>query len=207
MPSATTTEAQVCNLALVFVGHGQAILDNLDENTSEAKACKVIYSRVRDELLEKYSWKFAKRRAVLALSATEERSGWGFVYALPVDCLAPLYIYAGTRNPDGNGKIPFDWEAGVDGAIAGPALLLTDQEDAELVYTAQVKTVALFTPGFVKALAWAVAVELCLVLPVKPQVALAIEGKAKRALLEAKASMENHSQRDREPESEYISGR
>jgi len=205
--SAVTTEAEVCNGALLDVGHGQFI-DNLNENTMEAKACKVIYARTRDWLLERFPWKFAQRRAVLALSLAETRNAWAYCYALPSDCLAPLSIaYPGLRNPQQGSGIRFDWEAGVNGAIAGPGILTTDQSGAELIYTAQVTTVALFTPGFVEALEWALAAKLCLVLPIKPGVALQVKAEARRSLHEAAAAMANHSFQDLSPESEFVTAR
>lgn len=200
MPSAATTAAEIANLALSYAGHGLD-LDNLNEDTNEARAALRCYGPARDELLERYQWKFATKRATLAILANEERDGWGFVYALPADCLVPRYIWSGVRNPNADEKVPFDVEATDTGAC-----LLTDAEDAVLVYTARIEEVSRFTPGFVKALAWAIAVELCLVLPIDAKKALAIENKATRARLEALAAQGN-TQKDRVAESEYITGR
>lgn len=205
MPSSVASEADICNGALVCVGVGQ-FLDNLSEDTAEARACDQIYARTRDALLEKAPWKFARRRAVLALS-TEERTGWAYVYALPSDCLAPLFLDPGVLMPAAAERVPFDWEAGTSGSVAGPALLLTNQEEAELHYTARVENVSLFSPGFVEALEWAIAAKLALVLPIKPALAAQAKVEAKRLLLEATATMLNHSQRSPAAESEYVSGR
>ena len=195
-------EAQIANLALAYVGHGQT-LNALTESNAAARACTTVYASARDELLEKYNWKFARKHSVLALLSGVTRSAWAYCYELPVDCLAPRSIWSGIRTPTLDQRIPFDWEAG----DSGPSILVTDQAEAELEYTAKVTTVALFTPGFIKALAWAMAVELCMVLPVKPELALGIDKKAFRALAEAVKAMEGSAKKDPAPDSEYISER
>lgn len=197
-----TTEVQVANLALAYVGHAAPIL-SFNDNTAAARACRTVYEPMRDALLERYNWKFARKHAVLALLAGVERTAWEYCYELPVDCLAPRAIWPGIRTPRLDQRIPFDWEAG----DTGPSILVTDQVDAELEYTAKETTVAKFTPGFVKALAWAMAVELSLVLPIKPELALRVEAKAKVALAEAVAAMEGSARKDPPPDSEYVSER
>ena len=197
-----TTEAQVANLALAFVGHA-APITSLADNTAAARACNSIYAPARDALLERYNWKFARKHVVLALLSGVERTAWAYCYELPADCLAPRALWSGTRTPRVDERIPFDWEAGDTGA----SILVTDQADAELEYTAKETTVAKFTPGFVKALAWAMAVELALVLPVKPALALRLDDKAKMALAQAVAAMEGTARKDAAPDSEYITER
>lgn len=191
---------EVCNLALSYVGHGLD-LDNLNEDTNESRSAKRCYVPARDELLERKEWKFATRRATLALLAGEERDGWTYVYALPSDCIAARSIYAGTLTPTEDQKVPFDIEATATGAC-----LLTDEEDAILIYTARIEETSRFTPGFVKALAWHIAVELCLVLPIDDDKAQKIEKKAAQALLQGYAAQAN-LQKSVPPESEYVSGR
>lgn len=197
-----STEVGLCNLALVFVGHASPI-SSLNDNTAAARACKSVYESARDELLEKHNWKFARKHAVLGLLSGVERSAWAYCYELPVDCIAPRSVWPGTRTPTEDEKIPFDWEAG----DSGPSILVTDEPEAELEYTAKVTTVGLYSPGFVKALAWAIAVELCLVLPIDDDKAMKVDLKARRALLEAKAAIDTTGKKDPAPLSEYETGR
>lgn len=206
MASATQTAVEVCNESLLYVGHGQTIND-LEEETMEARACKVYYAKARDALLQALWWKFATKRAVLAELDDEERSGWDFVYEWPSDCLTPRRIWNGQRVPAANNKIPFDVESMSASGLVSDRCILTDEEDAELIYTAQVTAVSLFPPLFVEALAWALASKLALILPIKPGVAAAMKSEAGVALRMAAAVELNASQEDVAPPSEFTSAR
>lgn len=203
MAAATTTALEVCNAALLYVGNGQTIND-FDEVTQEAKACKAFYAKTRDELLEKAWWKFATKRADLAVLSSPDvetadaRSGWAYTYQLPADCLQPRYIWSGNRTPTPDDRVPFDVEE---------VLFLTDQEDCELVYTFQQTVVARFSALFVEALAWALATKLALVVPVKPELAKLAEAKALQALRSAAAANARGERVDPPPPSEYTSAR
>jgi len=201
--AATTTPIEVCNLALLYVGNGQTIND-FDEATQEAKACKVFYVKARDALLQSFPWSFATKRSALAALSTPDvetsdaRTGWSYSYALPSDCLSPRRLWAGARTPASGDRIPF--------AIEG-VLLLTDEEDAELTYTFQESTVARWSPLFVEALAWALAMKLCLILPVRPEWAKNAKTESELAWRKAGAADHRASQEDPPPPSEYTSVR
>lgn len=194
-----TTPAQICNVALLRVGQRQ-LVDSLDDKSLQAQTCKAIYAATRDGLLEKFSWPFATARATLALTSST-RSGWAYTYRQPPNCLKPRYIWPGTRAPQAASRIPFAQE--LDDNASG-FLICTDQAQPELVYTAQIAIEALFPALFVQALAWALAVELCLSLPIKPQVALAMQTGLRQAQAEAIASSARVGQEDPEPDSEFV---
>lgn len=198
-----TTEAELCNLALAHIGERQ-YLNSLDEASAQARACKVLYATNRDALLELIRWKFATRRSVLALT-TEKRSGWAYAYALPADCLAPRFIYPGSRNPRSQLRVPFDVELSDSG---NSMLLLTDWATPELVYTRKATNVAQFHATFVEALSWRLAVGLAMALPVKPQVARAfLEDGYKQAFDRAWAFNMGMGQEDELPDAEHIAVR
>lgn len=160
-----TTEAQLCNLALGFVGQRQMIT-SLTEASEEAQLCAVYYATARDMVLSSRAWRFATRRSVLALS-TEERTNWEYVYAVPALMMEPHEIASSMRpTPSIDARIPFDIELNDAGTAR---LILTDEPDAELIYSAQVNQVGLYSPPFVLAVAWQLAVFLANSLPVKPQ--------------------------------------
>lgn len=195
-----TTEARVCNIALLRVGITQFI-GSLGEATTEANVCNQLWEDARDAVLEARWWRFATRRSVLSLLTSVTRSGWGFVYSLPTDCVAPRFIWNGMRNPPAQLRVPFTMELN-DAATA--KVLLTDMEDAELIYTRRVGEVGLFPALFVNALAWKLAADLALALPVKPQVGLAMQQGYARALAEAAVADFDMAQEDLPPESETI---
>ncbi len=206
MAAATTTAEQVCNLALQRIGCTDTI-DDLEENTLEARACKVSYAAARDALLEMFDWRFARRRTALAqvVDAAGDAvafSGWVYGYVLPADCIKPRGLYPLES------KQPFTLEL-ADDASGNPTVqaLLTNVEEAELFYTAQITTVALWSPLFVQALSWLIAIDLCSALPKKLEWAPQV--KAGFAAAFATAGSRNHGaeQESRPPESEFITGR
>lgn len=198
MPAATT-EAQVCNLALALVGSRQFI-DRLDENSTEADVCNRLFRSTRNRLLEAWPWRFAQKRTVLALS-TETRSGWGYCYTMPANCLKPRRIWDGERRPGAGGSIPFAKE--LNDAGTGH-LICTDQEQAELVYTMELTAVGLWPAHFVEALAAALAVPLGAALSAKPQLMQMLKQNAVLELRAAAKHDADDAEADPEPDSEWI---
>lgn len=196
-----TDAVQICNKALLRIGHRQLIGD-LGENTAEAQACNTLYPLSRDEVLAELPWRFASYRSVLALLTTT-RNGWAFAYSLPADCVAPRRLWDGLRNPGKGQRIPFD----VEGDATSGGILLTDQPAAELIYTALIEDVPRFPPLFVDALAWKLAADLALGVTVKPQVGMAMAQQYTRALARAAASDANQGQADVPPDAEHIRAR
>lgn len=153
------SEVYLCNLSLSHVGLDA--IESLTEKTKPAQECKRLYDFVRDATLRDHDWGFARKQEVLAL-LDEVRSGWDYVYAYPVDCIAAREIY----NPSGattgvtfdsetdeyvkHGKIPF--KVGSNSAMSA-RVILTNQEAAELIYTAKVTNVNAFDASFIEAFA------------------------------------------------------
>jgi hypothetical protein len=196
------TEATICGLALLRVGQRQ-VIGSLTEATTEAQACALIYPAARDAILEEHWWSWATKRQALALS-TETRTGWAYAYALPSDCVTARYLWSGYRFPAASQTIPFAIEASADGSSR---LLLTDQEDAELVYTAAITTPSLWSAMARDALAWRISADLVSALPVKPQLAAQALAMALRRTLEAAAADRAQSQLDQPPAAEHIRAR
>jgi hypothetical protein len=198
------TTIQIVNKALVRIGVRQFI-DDLDEATAAAEIASVLFEPTRDEVLESNRWRFATQRSFLAVIEDAERTGWTYAYGLPTDCLSARYLAEpnGHRTPTAAQRIPFTVELNEDG---DGKILLTDQVDAELVYTARVESSTLFPPLFCDALAWKLASEFAMALPVK-------EGLSDRALrmyeltLTRAAASSFEQSEEVEPESEFIQAR
>lgn len=191
---AALTAAGVCNMALGYVGERQTI-NSLTEDNAPAMACATYYDETVRACLVQHWWRFSTKRATLALS-TEERDGWTYAYALPSDCLQPQYLWSGARNPARDQLIPFDTELNDAGTNQ---ILLTDLADAVLVYTKLVTNPAQWSPVFGKAVAWALAAELALVLPVKPEVAMRV-GQQAPIWLERAAAIDEAGRQDDLPQ-------
>lgn len=191
---AAVTPAQICNLALLKVGEKQMI-DALGDESEEAQICNVLYEPSRDAVLEEYWWPFATRHAILAVledhtaTAPTTRKVYAYIYGLPTDCLMPRYIDVGIANPAPDQQAPMQEE---DDATNG-RVLLTDQKDAELVYTRKVIETGKFTPLFVEALSWKLAYELTMAIPVKSSLGLKMAEGYQFAVAKAAASAFKHS--------------
>lgn len=197
-----STEAEICNLALLRIGHREPI-GSLVETSTESQTCAIIYPLARDAVLAAFPWKFATRRAVLAVVTAGEQTGWDLAYSLPADCLVPRYIYSGLRTPAATERVPWVLEADATHV----QYLMSDQADAELVYTSKVTAVPRFPPLFVQALAWCIASDLALSMRAEPQVGLAMMQAYNRALAQAMAAELNKGQGDQVPDSEFITER
>lgn len=199
-----TSDAEICNIALGRIGQGQFI-SALGDPGTEAEACTVFYGTARDALLELVPWPFAETYADLAALDPDiyEIPGWDFVYTLPTDCVAARYLWAGVEEPPEEQRIPF----GLKRLASVGKVLVTNQEDAVLVYTARVVDVLQYPPTFVDALAWRLAVDLTMRIPVKPQTALAMQVKAQAALEAAGAASFRQSQASSPPASRAIRAR
>lgn len=73
----------ICNSALRKIG--ATTIQSLTEGTRNATVCAGAYELVRDRLLRRHPWAFAKARAELAASATGPAFGPLKAYPLPAD--------------------------------------------------------------------------------------------------------------------------
>jgi hypothetical protein len=91
--------------------------------------------------------------------------------------------------------------------VANDKLLFTDQEDAEIEYTAQITDTTEFTVDFIEALAWKIAASIAPPLTRMTDMlktALAVYGGY---ITRAKTAALNETQREKPREAEWISGR
>lgn len=143
----------VCNLALAKLG--ARTIESLTENSKEARLCALFLDSSRDELLRAHPWNFAAARATLARLSEPPAFGYARAFQLPPDCLR-------VRRLNGDVRAVFEIEG---------RQLLTDQDQARILYTARVEDPTRFDPLFVQALAARLAAELCV--PIAKSAALA----------------------------------
>lgn len=199
MPT-VAAQHQIANLALGFVG-SRDFIQSLAEESTEAQVSAVYLPLALQTCLARRPWRFALKRAALALT-TEEREGWAFCYQAPADMLRPLEV-TGKRNPRADERNPFALELNDAGTAH---LVCCDVEGAELRYTRDV-AVGLYPALFVEAVAWRLAQYLALAIPVKPSLGINLEQKAELALQRAAAVDAALAQDDVAPESELYTVR
>lgn len=184
------TETNLCNMALSRIGVTRKLTDYDTDPSVEGIECRLWYPTVLRELQEAFDWPWARRRAVLVLTAVTA-TDYQYVYTLPEDCLKPLALACETDpNPRWDERIPFTIEG--DGTYTG--LLLTDQVSAELKYRAYVENVCYFPPIFKKALSLGVASRLAASLKKDEQLAERIGSESNGALRVAMSLAANTGQ-------------
>lgn len=192
-------KVQICNMALLRIG-GQ-VISSLDETSREAQLCNVFYEECLGQILRKFPWPFAQKNSSLALLADDPPSNWGYAYALPTDYIqVQKVVVPGARILRPENEIAFNitvW--------AGVRALVTDQENAEITYTARVDE-SLFDPLFSSALAWLLATELTGPLMGKPELTQTAKQAYLLALSEARAEVLNESKENEVP-CEFVSVR
>lgn len=79
-----TSKVDICNMALSDIRAGG--INDIEEATPQARACRLKYDVVRDRLLTEIAWQFNRSIRPLA-PVTTEIFNWVFSYQYPVDCL------------------------------------------------------------------------------------------------------------------------
>lgn len=142
------SDTLIANLALDNIGSNSAIA-SLGENSPEAKACKLWYDMSRQHTLEAFDWSFARRRLALAThpdAAPYQR--WSFRYQYPANCLKARKI-ENPLGPDAD-AIPYEIELSDDGSAK---TILSNLDEAVLIYTSDITQTSLFSMFFVDTLA------------------------------------------------------
>lgn len=160
-----TTEVDICNLALGYLGdRGTVASINPPEGSIQAGHCQRFYPLARDTLVQERNWSFATRRATPA--GLEVNVGeWMYEYALPANTLDIIAVipsesvidysallYQGAVLSEVVAKLqpqPYTQESADDGT----PIIYTNQADATILYVIRVTDTNRFTPLFINALA------------------------------------------------------
>ena len=149
---AIISKVKIGNMALSHIGASSSI-ESFSEETAAAQAVDLWYDFSRLQILEAYDWGFARKRQALALDSEAAPEGvWGFRYQYPADAVSIREI-CNPLGPDAD-AIPFEIELSSDGLRK---TILTDVEDATVIYTKDLETTSLYTAFFVEALSYLLA--------------------------------------------------
>lgn len=195
------TVVSICNMALARIGVS-SFISNLNEASNEARVLNLFYEQMRDFALRDHYWNFARRHVVLADAGTAP-TNWAFKYTYPSDCLKARFIAVpGIRTPRNDQRIPF--EIASEGS---QRVIYTNQQQAELVYTARITDPTLFDPIFESALSYLIASEVAMPLTVKESVAKQARDAYERVKSQAAAHSANEGFEGVEPDSELLTVR
>ena len=198
---ATISPTRIANLALSNVGT-KSTIESLSEDSAEANECDLWYEFAREEALKAHNWSFARKRFTLALHGDDPPDEWGFRYQYPADCLAIRLI----QNPAGTtaDPIPYRVEMSDDGMTKS---ILTNLEDAAVIYTFNQQTTAFFTPYFVKMMSYLLGGYIAFTLTGKRSVRADMVKQYEKLLVTAPAYDANEGQNGPPREAEWIRDR
>ena len=136
-----SSEVQICNIALSRIG--DTLITDLNENSKQARTCKLLFEPERDLLLHSHYWNFAMKRKTLAQLSEPPDFEYGCQYQLPTDYLRDRELY--------NSKASY--------VIEGDRLLI-NEDAVYLKYIARITDPNKFNPAFVICLALKLGAEL-----------------------------------------------
>ena len=197
----TANQVGIYNMALGQCGVSRFINATTDQ-TTEARVCNVFWENVRDQVLGRIDWLFARRYKALELT-TLTSTVWKYVYAYPSDCLAAREIISSQdlfrrRHQD---VAPFET---AENEVGGGLVIPTNERDAVLVYTARITTYTLWSPAFVNCLSLLLGSKIAGPLASNPKYADQLGRAYEAALLDAAASSLNEQHAQPAAESELI---
>lgn len=146
--ASSVSETSICNLAMQLLGAER--ITALDQASRNARSCNACYALLRDRELSRQAWRFAKRTAALAASATTpEDDDFAAAYPLPSDFLR---LIKPKDRPD------LDWE--IVNHLGSPAIVSNDGAPLKIQYVGEFTDPTKFHMTFVYALACAIAEHL-----------------------------------------------
>jgi hypothetical protein len=191
----------ICNLALTHSGIN-AFIVSLTEQSAEAEACNMFFDQALRKALAKKDWSFARSRVSLTLESGTAPDEWSYQYQIPTGMIKARWIADTLKVRRSDQRIPFRLER-----IGGSRLLLTDMEDAELVYTAEITDPNQYTAAFVDYLALVLAEYIVFPLTGSRDKLKDIAILARTTLSEAAADDLEAEQEPEAPDSEFVSVR
>ena len=192
----------ICNLALSNVGKDN--INALTDAGAEARACSQFYEHTRDTLLQAYPWRFAGKTQSIAEVTNDKPGQWLKAYARPSDCLKLRWLRPAYSVDDfpmskqDEISIPYETEG---------ANIYCNLTPAFLRYTFRVTDPTRFSPLFVDALSWHLAVRLAMPLTRDPKIRADAWQVATKMTGEAQMADANEERETSDHASEYVTGR
>lgn len=148
------TVVDVCNNALQALGAARII--SIDDNSREARSCKVAYDSNRRSELRKYLWNFAKTRVVLSADATAPAFEYLYAFSIPSDCLRIIMPNDNTVDwvIEGNKILTNEINSPCGGATSTGAAL-------SLRYIRDIEDTTKWDTNFFEMVTLAMAIDMC----------------------------------------------
>lgn len=178
------TETAIVNIALGRAQISARLTDYATDTGKEARAARDAYESIRDNMLRKYLWSFAKKRVELAEVVTVPAFGRDRAFALPADFLRAISVHPSDSDW---AKIRYKLET-VEVSGSDARVIVTDATQLFLRYVAKQTNTSLMDPMFREALSWDLAKHFALVVKESTTQAEYCGKELRAALNEAKAA-------------------
>lgn len=146
------SKTEIANLAVAHLGVAKTF-SNLDTDVQpEAVVCRQFYDRAVRQTLRDFQHPFSTKFAALNLVEENPTIEWNFSYAYPSDCLHARRIVSGIINETRQQRIPYRIVGSDEGR-----LIYTNQAQAELEYTMNIKNPDLLPDDLLMAISFRLA--------------------------------------------------
>lgn len=204
----------IYNMALGKVGT-RTTVSATTEGSNESNSCNTFYDSLLRATLRAVPWNFARKQRLLTqLKSSADVPNtcpvpWAYEYTYPSDCLAARFIFPkvaateiGGVPIDSSGSValpsfvlgpPVQFIVSIDENSSGDDIkvILTNQYQAELVYTAFISDPNLFDPLFIEALTSALAAKVGRNLTADKELVSELKAETLKFLNDAAAENEN----------------
>lgn len=186
------SDVGIANAALHKLG--QAPITAFSENSKAARLASERYAELRDELLYRHPWNFAKMRGSLAASSTTPEWGFAFAFPLPADYIR-VYVVNG-EHPKAN-----KWK------VENGSIVTDLPAPLEILYVYRVTDANRMSTGFREALASVLAADWAEDITGDDSVVTDKAGKARIAVARARSNDGQEGTPDNIESDEWINAR
>lgn len=166
---------------------GDKTILSLSDDNDRARWFNRLYPSVRDSVLRKHDWNFARQRAELAQDVDSPVWGYKYKYPLPPDCLKVRKV---------------NDEAGNDDWSIESGYLFTDFLEVKIIYTRREENPGMFDSSFCECLEVRLAAEMAIPVTGNQNIANTMWALYDRMLREARG--ENYRERPRQSVSSNV---
>jgi len=194
------SQVQIVKLALQHIGDRYDIAD-ITEETVEAEQANLIYDDTRKELLRRYPWRFAKKYTSPATLSVTVPGQWDYAYQYPSDAVKVRGI---TNIADRTDPI-LAYEVAL--LSDDTKVLLTDEQNAEFFYTADINDPTRFDPEFTMAFSFLLAERMAMSLTGSLDIKSALSQEVIRTVGHAADTDSSEGETQDAPEASWIDAR
>ncbi|GAB5471422.1 MAG: phage protein [Rhodospirillales bacterium] len=206
------SEIEICNLALDLAGTRTIV--SLGDGSPEAQACQRLYPQALLATLESSDWRFARaRQALNRLAHAPASKEWRYTYQRPAKCLRARYIEPvslrghSVLDQDRYSLQPTRQTLHAPRFQVEGDTILTDLEEAVLVFTQRIDEAGLLPALFVAAMAAYLGYRLATSLRADPDLALVLMRSHQDALQHAAAADLNEAHDPEDRQAEWVEAR